>query len=74
MALPRGGRILEEYPIDSKNYLEGILKEGWEKKKVENPKLENFEDVSTFVSIVFFTLLNISYLLYTDISASQWVP
>ena len=37
-------------------------------------ELKNFEDVSTFVSIVFFTLLNISYLLYTDISASQWVP
>ena len=41
---------MDDYPMRNDSYMEGLLKEGWEKKQTEYSTLTDFSDVSTLVS------------------------
>jgi hypothetical protein len=57
MALPQGGHFTSDFPIPDTLYMEGIIKQCWEIKKVKESSLKDFPQVSTFVSYIYLKSL-----------------
>lgn len=49
MALPQGGQFIDDFPANDTNYMEGLIKQHWESKKVEKSTLIDFPSVSSYV-------------------------
>jgi hypothetical protein len=50
LAVNPGGNLFDQYPINPKNHLEGIIQEYWTSNKSEDTTLTDFLSVKSFVS------------------------
>jgi hypothetical protein len=49
VAFSQGGRIIDEYPINPANYLEGFIEGYWESHKVGTDTFTHAKEMSRFV-------------------------
>ena len=55
--LSRGGPMQEDYPANQDSYVDGVLKQHWEKNKQPNMAINHSFEASEFVSSIYFHLL-----------------
>lgn len=53
-AFPRGGRFIDEFPVNEGNCLEGFITKHWASNKSEGCSMTKPEEVSCFVSSFLF--------------------
>ena len=65
--------MMDDFPANPTNYLEGLIKLHWEKNKVENLDLNEFLKVSDFVSKGLLKVLISINKVYLDLPSSCWL-
>ena len=48
--VPRGGRMIDDYPINYSNHIEGVIMHHWNSHKVTGCTISDAEEVPRFVS------------------------
>jgi hypothetical protein len=69
-ALPQGGQMIEEYPANIANYMDGLLKKHWTTNRLNTSEttLSTPDEVSIFVIMPFLYFFHILSSSLADIS------